>query len=427
LYQEALRQSRLHLERGSRQGEASSSNNQGVFAADATYGAAVESQLVPTTQGDKSTEALPLTATQDPDRAVSTTTRTGTAVVDVEHAATATPSRQPYPFNGPGRSIYRSMPWSNPDTTEDDVGSDHTSSTASDTAPATGWTTWPEPQVASRISHQWPDAASASAPPLATDLPQASTGDYHADNAIGPDDAWADILPFIRELIVSDNRRSPARLASAIRKQMLHLIETTWSPTLQAFSLVTLDPLASLIAQSPQLDFWVNVAVPHIRVQLPRSINSLAIFKGSAEHARDRAGPYVRPARAAEINNDADPHATSLRDQYPQPQVVEPIVGGDGSGGGLVHPHTRLFEVEVNTIREMMDDMWNQAGAELPPQVCRILTGTQDWSEVGLRKQFLFSHYLILIFRCQCRKSSRRSWIPITKDRRLRIPPILRV
>jgi hypothetical protein len=38
----------------------------------------------------------------------------------------------------------------------------------------------------------------------------------------------------------------------------------------------------------------------------------------------------------------------------------------------------------------MMDDMWNQAGAELPPQVCRILTGTQDWSEVGLRKSFPF-------------------------------------
>jgi hypothetical protein len=388
LIQEGLRQSRIHLQAFSRQEAASSSTARGVSASGSTTnGASVESQVVTTCEGDKGTEAPPLNATQDLDQAVPTTTQTGDTVAGAENVSTGSPSPPPPSISENirrGLSTYRSIRRSFINAAEDDMDSEHTSSTRFDAAAADGWSMWHEQQALGIPPELWSGVGSTWGQPLNAELPQASTAVYHAENATGPS---TDILPLIQELVVTESRRHPARLASAIRKQMLHLIENTWSPTLQAFSLVTLDPLASIIAQAPQLDFWVNIPVPHIRVQLPRSINSLAIFKGTAENARDRSRLYARSIRpVVEDYRDANAHTTSLRDQYPQTQVVEPIVGGDGSGGGLVHSNTRLFEVEVNTIREMMDDMWNQAGAELPPQVCRILTGTQDWSEVGLRK-----------------------------------------
>jgi hypothetical protein len=231
----------------------------------------------------------------------------------------------------------------------------------------------------------------AEYPELAGATEQESSATYSVMNSIGPAGSSAPVPTIVEELAIVDTTRdSPARLAAAIRRQMLHLIENSWSPTLLAFSLVTLDPLASLIAQSPHLDLWVNIAVPHIRVQLPRGINPLAIFKGSVENARDRDRPIMLARRRAaegiaNSNNEAITHSSALRDQYPPTEPHESIVGGDGSGGGLVHPDNRLFEVEVNTVREMSDEMWAQAGSELPPQVCRILTGIQDWSEVGTR------------------------------------------
>jgi len=396
LFQEGLRQSRLHLQAFSQLKTASSSTTQGGSGSGSTSnGAPAESQVATTCQGDKPTEATPLNATQDVDQAVPTTIQTGDTVADAENNSIGTPSPPPHPsLNSEnvrsGLSTYRSIRRSIINATEDDMDSDHTSSTRFDASAADGWSLWHEQQASGIAPPLWAGVGSTSGPPLNAGLPQTSTADYHAENATGPS---TDIRPLIQELVITDARRHPARLASAIRKQMLHLIENTWSPTLQAFSLVTLDPLASIIAQSPQLDFWVNIPVPHIRVRLPRSINSLAIFKGTAENARDRSRLYARSIRPViQALPDANAHTTFLRDQYPQSEVVDPIVGGDGSGGGLVHPNTRLFEVEVNTIREMMDDMWNQAGAELPPQVCRILTGTQDWSEVGLRKSF-HSHF----------------------------------
>jgi hypothetical protein len=395
LFQEGLRQSRLQLQAFPQRETASSSITRGGPASGSTTnGASVESEVVTSCQGDKSTEAPPLNATQDLDQAVPTTTQTGDTVAGAENVSTGTPSPPPPSISEnvrSGLSAYRSIRRSIINAAEDDMDSDHTSSTRFDASAADGWSMWHEQQMLGITPELWSGVASSSGPPLNNELPQTSTDPHHANNATGPDHALISILPLIQELMVTEARRHPARLASAIRKQMLHLIENTWSPTLQAFSLVTLDPLASIIAQAPQLDLWVNIPVPHIRVQLPRSINSLAIFKGTAENARDRSRLYARSIRpVVEDNRDANAHTTSLRDQYPQTQVVEPIVGGDGSGGGLVHPNTRLFEVEVNTIREMIHDMWNQAGAELPPQVCRILTGTQDWSEVGLRKSFPF-------------------------------------
>lgn len=392
LPQEAVRQSKLHLQAGSQQDEASSSTNQGVSSANTTNAGAVGSQLVSTAPGDRIAEALPWSAIRDVDQALATTPQTRDTAIHADSPLIDTSSRQLQPLSdgvntSRGRSRHRPIPRLTLDMAENDDESDHMSSTVSDIAADGGWTNWHERQASMMNAQLWYDGP-APAPSTITGVPQASTAEYCANNAIGPDNASTGGGLLIHELVVPGPRRHPARLASAIRKQMLHLIENTWSPTLQAFSLVTLDPLASLIAQSPLLDLWVNVPVPHIRVQLPRSINPLVIFKGTAENARDRArllGFPVLPVRGLVAPHPgANTHATSLRDQYPQTQVVDPTVGGDGSGGGLVHPNTRLFEVEVNTIREMMDDMWNQAGAELPPQVCRILTGTQDWSEVGL-------------------------------------------
>lgn len=203
-----------------------------------------------------------------------------------------------------------------------------------------------------------------------------------------------------------------ARLAAAMRDQMLHLIENTWSPELQAFSLVALDPLSSVIAQSPTLQLWVKIPVPHIRVHLPRGINSLAVFKGTKENIRDRQRDLRLARRSEQSDDEGDAvlsttasgvHHRVLRSRYPQAPIVDPIVGGDGSGGGLVHPDTKLFEIEVNTVREMTDDLWLRAGSELPPQVCRILTGEQDWSDVVLGMCLFLYHGCVNVLTIQAR------------------------
>ena len=103
--------------------------------------------------------------------------------------------------------------------TEDDMDSDHTSSTRFDASAADGWSLWHEQQASGVGPPLWPGVGSTSRPPLNAGLPQTSTADDHAENATGPS---TDILPLIQELVITDARRHPARLASAIRKQMLH-------------------------------------------------------------------------------------------------------------------------------------------------------------------------------------------------------------
>lgn len=167
-------------------------------------------------------------------------------------------------------------------------------------------------------------------------------------------------------------------LAHAMRGQLLELITAHWSPTLQALSVVAFDPLATLIVRSPTLDLWANAPIPHIRIHLPRGTNSLAVFKGAAENRRDRH----RNQRATN-----QPPMPGADDDADDSEEGRRIVGGDGHGGGLVNDETRLFEIEVNTLREMEDDMWDQAGGQLPPQVCRMLVGEagQGWESVRWR------------------------------------------
>ena len=163
--------------------------------------------------------------------------------------------------------------------------------------------------------------------------------------------------------------RTSFSLAHYMRHLLEKLVKTHWSPRLEALYIEAMDPLASLIVRAPRLDLWTRMAVPHIRVHLPRGCNSLAVFKGAAENARDR-----RRRRNGEDYVVVPPG-----------QVDENkgrVVGGDGMGGDLVHETNRLFEIEVNTIAEMQDEVWIHCGDQLPPQVCRILVGDQDWSNV---------------------------------------------
>jgi hypothetical protein len=158
-------------------------------------------------------------------------------------------------------------------------------------------------------------------------------------------------------------------LAHEMRRLLSDLVSQHWAPTLQALSIVTADPLASFIIRAPRLDLWTQMPVPHIRVQLPRAVNSLAVFKGAKELQRDR----LRARRRAGADLDLTPRQTA---------EINRVVGGDGSGGDLLHEMTRLFEIEVNTMQEMMDDVWMYCGDQLPPQVCRILAGEQQWRDV---------------------------------------------
>lgn len=213
--------------------------------------------------------------------------------------------------------------------------------------------------------------------------------------------------------------------AHQMRTMLLELIQNQWSQSLEAFSFVAFDPLASLVVRAPKLDFWVNVPVEHIRVHLPRGVNSLAIFKSAKQMERDRiqARRETAPdARNEETGGDEeDPVlailATLADGILPEDEMVQ-VVGGDAMGYGLVHPSNRLFEIEVNTVRDMMDDMWIQAGSQLPPQVCRILLGEQDWSEVIPGEWSIF-HGQIVRRRVDCLTgSSRPKAVPHLRSQR---------
>ncbi|WWC99670.1 hypothetical protein V866_006574 [Kwoniella sp. B9012] len=172
-------------------------------------------------------------------------------------------------------------------------------------------------------------------------------------------------------------------LAHYMRGLLLKLIRDSWTPRLQALSIVALDPLASLVVRAPQLDFWTQVNVPHIRVHLPRSINSLAVFKGAKEVARDRAR---RRREHGDIGNNSNDNNEPDQDPVPTEsgnEDVYKIVGGDGSGNELINEGVRLFEVEINSLEEMRDEVWIRYGDQLPPQLCRILAGEHDWRDVS--------------------------------------------
>jgi len=190
----------------------------------------------------------------------------------------------------------------------------------------------------------------------------------------------------IRATRSSENRVVPAPDASApgmtsyllahhTRGLLLELLEHHWTPYLQALSIVAFDPLVSLVVRAPLLDLWTQVAVPHIRVHLPRGCHSLSIFKGAKEVARDRM-------RNRQGDGAADPIPPDVNAE--NDQEADRVVGGDGMGGDLVHEDTRLFEIEVNTMAEMNDDVWIRGGNQLPPQVCRIFVGEQDWRDLRI-------------------------------------------
>ncbi|WWC86237.1 uncharacterized protein L201_001110 [Kwoniella dendrophila CBS 6074] len=187
-------------------------------------------------------------------------------------------------------------------------------------------------------------------------------------------------------------------LAHHMRSLLLDLIREHWTPRLQALSIVALDPLASLIVRSPQLDLWTQIAVPHIRVHLPRSINSLAVFKGPKEVARDRARRR-REMEELSVDPQGDDAGVILAGNglvtingIPLPSILPDqendnhpyrIVGGEGAGNELVNQEVRLFELEINSMEEMRDDVWIKSGDQLPPQLCRILAGEHDWRDVS--------------------------------------------
>lgn len=216
-------------------------------------------------------------------------------------------------------------------------------------------------------------------------------------------------------------------LAHEMRGMLLDLLDHFWAPTLQAFAFQALDPLATLIVRDPRLMFWIKLGIPHIRVHLPRSINSLAVFKDAKTCQRDRQRAARRAEQAAAAAAAAAPMGGAedaagaplapMTAQAAGPAAVptsllvggaagigngttgtnhalatlvedeedERVVGGDERGGDLVHDGTRLFEIEVNTLQEMAnDEQWYRAGRQLPPQVCRVLAGDRahDWRDV---------------------------------------------
>ncbi|WWC58746.1 uncharacterized protein I303_101290 [Kwoniella dejecticola CBS 10117] len=175
-----------------------------------------------------------------------------------------------------------------------------------------------------------------------------------------------------------------------VRGLLQRLIVESWSPDLQALSIVALDPVATLAVRSPILDFWTQISVPHIRVHLPRSIDPLSIFKDAKQVARDRA--KRRRSQGGEISNhpittaNANGLIITLPPGSDQAQDIvddERVVGGDGPANELIHENVRLFEIEINSIEEMRDEVWIRNGDQLPPQLCRILAGDHDWRDVS--------------------------------------------
>ncbi|WRT64130.1 uncharacterized protein IL334_001059 [Kwoniella shivajii] len=194
-------------------------------------------------------------------------------------------------------------------------------------------------------------------------------------------------------------RMTSQGLARQIRLRLLDLIANSWSPRLQAFSFVAFDPQASMIVRSPELDFWTQIAVPHIRVHLPRTINSLEIFKGEKEVMWDR----IRRRRDLErtvlsFRESPGQNPTNAQPAVNQQQNLQEniedhrIVGGDGSGGDLINDQVRLFEIEINSMQEMRDEVWINNGDQLPPQLCRILAGEHDWTDVHFMEHSIDSY-----------------------------------
>lgn len=170
-------------------------------------------------------------------------------------------------------------------------------------------------------------------------------------------------------------------LSHEMRRMLEELLSSCWCPRLEAFSFVALDPLASVIVRHPRVELWVQLPIPHIRVHLPRGVSSLAVFKGVKELARESH----RRGRRAGGSNDSPVQQADVETVLEQMKIV----AGDGEGRDLIHPSTRLFEIEVNTIAEMNDEReWIGGGDQLPSQLCRILAGTNQWRDVVIG-QFL--------------------------------------
>ncbi|KAL7424479.1 hypothetical protein Q5752_000163 [Cryptotrichosporon argae] len=223
---------------------------------------------------------------------------------------------------------------------------------------------------AARTSHHTPSVLAASATP-STRLPHDALAWLRVLEDGGTYDVprlWLETDP----ATANDTYSSPSD-AHQIRQRVATLVQG-WCPRLHALSLVTHDPLASLIVRAPDLDLWTHMPVPHIRVRLACATDPLTVMMGAKDVARDRER---RARRAAgEIDPDDD----------------DRVLGGDGNGYGLLHPNTRLFEIEVNTHAEMRAgaDNWLRAGGQLPAAVCRIIAGEHDWGLVGTTRSRTF-------------------------------------
>ncbi|KAK8865917.1 hypothetical protein IAR55_001065 [Kwoniella newhampshirensis] len=175
------------------------------------------------------------------------------------------------------------------------------------------------------------------------------------------------------------------QLAHHMRGLLSDLITNHWQPRIRAFSFVAHDPLATLIVRAPALDFWPQIAVPHIRVHLPRGLNPLTIFRGPKELSAARAR-RERESVAQNARAQRQARMTALRQQRRTGTAdIDPdrVVGGDGFGGGLLHDTVRLFEIEINTMSEMWDDIWINHGSQLPPQLCRIPADLLSWRDLA--------------------------------------------
>ncbi|WVQ85668.1 hypothetical protein IAT38_007834 [Cryptococcus sp. DSM 104549] len=150
-------------------------------------------------------------------------------------------------------------------------------------------------------------------------------------------------------------------LAGHLRSRLGTLFSTTWAPELTALYFTALDPLAALAVSDPAQELWPEVAVPTIRVHLPRAVSSLTLFKGPDEFLHD------------------DRHRESPSPTSSPEKEEARIVGGTGQGEGLLNPATTSFEVELNSVKEVIDGTWITYGDQLPPVLSRVLAGSSDW------------------------------------------------
>lgn len=201
--------------------------------------------------------------------------------------------------------------------------------------------------------------------------------------------------------------------AHEARAGLLQLLKG-WSPRLQALSLVLLDPAAGIMVRAPDLDFWRELDIPHIRVRLPRGCTALSVLQGSSEYRRSlrrrqelvghfNRDPYAGvstvtgPAHNGHANhNNFGAFLLSLASNTLTTQEMELRQSKDTGteqtvyiGHGVLHPNNLLFEIEVNTHAEMQDEMWYECGGQMPSQVCRLLVGEQDWRDVDITSEFV--------------------------------------